>query len=58
MTWFLHGGNMDNLLLRFIRKSYKSSFKEEDFRATIEIINYILNRENEKEVLQNAQKRS
>jgi hypothetical protein len=45
LTWFFHNGKMDYLLIRFINKRYKTSFKEEDFRATKDMIQFILDRE-------------
>jgi hypothetical protein len=44
-TWFFNGGNMNHLLIRFINKRYKTSFKEKDFRATQDMIQYILDKE-------------
>jgi hypothetical protein len=44
MTWFFHA-NMDYLLIRFINNRYQTSLKEEDFRATQDMIQYILDKE-------------
>jgi hypothetical protein len=45
LTWFFHNGKMDYLLIRFINKRYKTFFKEENFRATKDMIQFILDRE-------------
>jgi hypothetical protein len=45
ITWFFYGGNMDHLLIRFIKKHYSASLKEDDFKPTQDMIQYILDKE-------------
>lgn len=42
---FWHGE--DNLLIKFMNKRYKTTLKDEDFKATQDMIDYILDKENE-----------
>jgi hypothetical protein len=49
----IYGGlclaNKDELILKFINKHYHQSFKESDFKTGMDMIEYILDKENEKE---------
>jgi hypothetical protein len=49
-TWAytLHFDNPKPLVLRFINKRYKTSFHRNDFKTEADMINYILDKENEK----------
>jgi hypothetical protein len=45
----LHGWHIYPAIINFINKRYHKSFKENDFKTGMDMIDYILNNENEKE---------
>lgn len=45
MSWILHGGNTDRMVVRFIDKRYKLSMRTKDFQTRQEMIDTILDRE-------------
>jgi hypothetical protein len=49
MGWFVHNGEMYNpgLLVRFINRRYKTSFKKDHFLSTADIYTYIVTQENQ-----------
>ena len=42
MAWFMHNGNVNALLLKFINRHFRASFKKQDFPSTPGMLRYIL----------------